>query len=163
MPNRTLQDLLRGRGAHVDPLTCLEGLPLELAVRLLPAVEHNIWQLAWHMNYWMDYELRSLSGPEVAYPEHASASWPVQPAPADAAAWTAEVARFRRQVEELSEWARRASLEGYGSRIVHPRQGDTVQDVLWQMVAHNSYHAGQVVLLRRAFGAWPPAGGGDTW
>lgn len=163
MPNRTLQDLLRGRGAHVDPVACLEGVNLELAGRRLPGVEHSIYQLAWHMTYWMDYELRSLTGPEVPYPEHAAASWLPEPAPAGIQAWRTEVARFHRQIEELSEWARRASLEGQGARVVHPSQGDTVQDVLWQMVAHNSYHAGQVVLLRRAFGAWPPAGGGDTW
>lgn len=163
MPNRTLQDLLRGRGAHVDPVGCLEGLSLELAGRQLAGVQHSIWQLTWHMTYWMDYELRSLTGPEVPYPEHATLSWPNESVPETEEAWRAEVARFRRQVEELSEWARRASLEGHGSRVVHPKQGDTVQDVLWQMVAHNSYHAGQVVLLRRAFGAWPPAGGGDSW
>lgn len=163
MPNRTLQDLLRGRGAHVDPVACLEGVSAELAGRRLPGAEHSIYQLACHMTYWMDYELRSLTGPEVPYPEHAAASWPPDPAPPGEQAWRAELARFRRQVEELGEWARRASLEGQGSRVVHPQQGDTVQDVLWQMVAHNSYHAGQVVLLRRAFGAWPPESGGDTW
>jgi len=163
MPNRTLQDLLRGRGAHVDPVACLEGVTLEMAGRLLPGVEHSIWQLTWHMTYWMDYELRSLAGPEVEYPGQAALSWPPSSAPESAEAWRAEVARFHRQVEALGEWARRASLEGHGSRVVHPRQGDTMQDVLWQMVAHNSYHAGQVVLLRRAFGAWPPPGGGDSW
>jgi uncharacterized damage-inducible protein DinB len=31
------------------------------------------------------------------------------------------------------------------------------------MAAHNSYHSGQIAMLLRAFGAWPPAGGGDTW
>jgi uncharacterized damage-inducible protein DinB len=46
---------------------------------------------------------------------------------------------------------------------VHPAKGETVTDVLWQMVAHNSYHTGQIALLRRAFGFWPPPGGGDTW
>jgi len=39
----------------------------------------------------------------------------------------------------------------------------TLEAVLWQMVAHNSYHAGQIALLRRMLGAWPPTGGGDTW
>ena len=28
---------------------------------------------------------------------------------------------------------------------------------------HNSYHAGQIALLRRQAGAWPPERGGDTW
>ena len=39
----------------------------------------------------------------------------------------------------------------------------TLEAVLWQMVAHNSYHAGQIALIRRALGVWPPRAGGDTW
>jgi uncharacterized damage-inducible protein DinB len=34
---------------------------------------------------------------------------------------------------------------------------------VWQITAHNSYHAGQIALLRRQAGAWPPERGGDTW
>jgi hypothetical protein len=37
------------------------------------------------------------------------------------------------------------------------------EDVVWQTIVHNSHHLGQVVLLRRPIGAWPPARGGDTW
>ncbi len=162
MPNRVLRDLLHGRGAHADPVACVEGIPFELAGRALAGAPHTIWQLVWHMNYWMDYELRSLAGPEIPYPEHGEVSWP-DPSPPSVAAWEAEVARFRIQVDRLVNWAAEAGLQGLGSRVVHPRQGETGQDVLWQMVAHNSYHAGQVALLRRAFGAWPPAGGGDSW
>jgi uncharacterized damage-inducible protein DinB len=39
----------------------------------------------------------------------------------------------------------------------------TLESVLWQMVAHTSYHTGQIALIRRALGAWPPRRGGDTW
>ncbi len=163
MPKDILQDLLRGRGAHVDPVAIVGGIPVELAGRSLDGAQHTIWQLVWHMNYWMDYELQSLRGPEAGYPEHASESWPAVPTPPDAATWEGEVARFRRQVEELAAWGTRAAREGSLDRLLHADQDDRVRDVLWQMAAHNSYHTGQVALLRRAFGAWPPAGGGDTW
>jgi len=39
----------------------------------------------------------------------------------------------------------------------------TLEAVLWQMVAHNSYHVGQIALMRRSLGAWPPRAGGDSW
>ncbi len=39
----------------------------------------------------------------------------------------------------------------------------TLEAVLWQMAAHNSYHVGQIAMVRQALGAWPPRGGGDTW
>lgn len=162
MASQVLKELLRGRGAHVDPVASITGLGADLVGRRLAGVDHTIWQLVWHMNYWMDYELRSITGPEVPYPEHADASWPVEPGPASATDWDAEVARFTAQVAALSEWADRAA-RGDGDRVVHGKKAETVLDVLWQMVAHNSYHIGQVATLRRAFGAWPPASGGDTW
>jgi uncharacterized damage-inducible protein DinB len=30
-------------------------------------------------------------------------------------------------------------------------------------MVHNSYHVGQIAMLRRMLGAWPPQSGGDTW
>lgn len=162
MPVKVLHDLLRGRGAHADPLATVSGLGVELAGRRLAGAQHSIWQLVWHMNYWMDYEVRSIEGPEVPYPAHADASWPAETAPPSPAAWDAEVTRFGQLLKRFGDWVDRAA-EGDADRIVHARKSESVHDVLWQMVAHNSYHIGQVAMLRRAFGAWPPAGGGDTW
>jgi uncharacterized damage-inducible protein DinB len=45
----------------------------------------------------------------------------------------------------------------------HERQSSSVLAVLWQTVVHNSYHLGQITLLRRSLNVWPPEGGGDTW
>ena len=39
----------------------------------------------------------------------------------------------------------------------------TLEAVLWQMVAHTSYHVGQIAMVRRVLGVWPPRGGGDSW
>ena len=39
----------------------------------------------------------------------------------------------------------------------------TLEAVIWQMVAHNSYHTGQIALIRRSLGAWPPPTGGEAW
>jgi len=159
----TLQLLLRGKGAHADTVSCISGLSPELGGKRLAGIEHSIWQLLVHMNYWMDYELRSIAGPEVAYPEHATESWPNTDGPASASALAEEVRRFANQIKQLSDLAGRLNDIDLRSRVVHPAKQETVEDVLWQMVAHNSYHVGQVATLRRAFGAWPPAAGGDTW
>ena len=36
-------------------------------------------------------------------------------------------------------------------------------DSLRAMTQHVSYHVGQIALLRRILGSWPPPGGGDSW
>jgi len=152
--------LFHGKGAHADSLACVEAVDFEMAGRALAGTNHTIWKEIWHLNYWMDHELRSIAGPEVPSPEHAAAGWPATIAPPDAEAWEQERTRFGELIQRFVAVAGDFAIAG---RLVHPAKGESVRDVCWQMIAHNSYHLGQVVQIRRAFGAWPPPSGGDTW
>jgi uncharacterized damage-inducible protein DinB len=167
MSSQVLSELLFGKGAHASPIACVEDLSAELAARQLTGFPHSIGQLVFHMNYWMDYELRRIGGERPAYPEHASESWPASAAAADAQEWdrlkkdfAALLAEFAALAESSAEELARpveATHEG------HARIAGSLEAVLWQVVAHNSYHVGQIALLRRAFGDWLPRAGGDTW
>ena len=97
MSARALTELLRGKGAHVDPLACVEDLSFELAVRDVGGFPHTIGQLVFHMNYWMDYELRRIRGERPTYPEHNSQSFPTAQSPADAQEWD----QLRRRLASL--------------------------------------------------------------
>jgi len=119
------------------------------------------------MNYWMDYELRRIRGERPAYPEHSAESFPPAPSPVDAEEWDRLRRRFSGALAEFSELAK-SSPEEMQRQIESAHAGDaklagTLEAVLWQMVAHNSYHVGQIAMIRRMLGAWPPRGGGDTW
>jgi len=167
MSSRALTELLHGNGAHADPLVCVEDLPAELAARTVAGFPHSIGQLVFHMNYWMDYELRRIRGERPAYPEHSSESFPPAPSPADAQDWDRLRKRFAGQLADFTELAK-SSSEEMQRQVETVHDGDTklagtLEAVLWQMVVHNSYHTGQIAMIRRARGAWPPRGGGDTW
>jgi len=167
MGDTTLRELVYGKGAHVDPVACVEDLPAALAARTVEGYPHSIWQIVEHMNYWMDHDLRQVAGENPPYPDHAIESWPAHPTPADEVQWQVTRSRFG---DLLAQTARLAESDAATlARIVYnvgspqsPRQS-TVHAMLWQVAAHNSYHAGQIVLLRRQLGAWPPRRGGDTW
>ena len=167
MPEPVLTELLYGQGAHANSIDCVEGLTAELASGQIAGFPHSIWQLVFHLNYWIDYDLRRIRGDHPPYPAHADDSWPQHSAPADETEWRQGVARFRTLIHEVEVLAN--SVEGELQREVeamhpaHRRQSSTVLAVLWQTVVHNSYHLGQIALLRRTLGAWPPHGGGDTW
>jgi uncharacterized damage-inducible protein DinB len=163
----TLTELLYGKGAHANPIACVEDLPAIVASRTIDGFPHSIWQLLNHMNYWMDYELHRIAGACPTYPEHASGSWlPNSPAPTDAD-WTQAVARFRDLITRLAELAKSGTQSlSRGVPAANPQQAQqrsTVGAILWQTAAHNSYHAGQIAVLRRCLNAWPPKSGGDTW
>jgi uncharacterized damage-inducible protein DinB len=167
MSSRALTELLRGKGSHADPLACVEDLPAELAARQVAGFPHCIGQLVFHMNYWMEYELRRIRGERPTYPEHSSESFPPAPSPVDAQNWERLRKRFAGFLEEFSTLAR-SSPEELHRQIEPGHEGDaklagTLEAVMWQMVAHNSYHVGQIAVIRRVLGAWPPRGGGDTW
>jgi len=165
MPNPTLCELLRGKGAHVDPVACIEDLSLDLANRTVSGFPHPIWQVVEHMNYWMEYELRRIACDPPAYPDHAIESWP-KASTVNVGQWQDNVKRFVTLLDRLCRLADSDS-ETLGqpvapdpSKINRPV---TVEMVLWQIAAHNSYHIGQIALLRRQMNAWPPKAGGDTW
>jgi uncharacterized damage-inducible protein DinB len=161
----TLRELFRGKGAHVDPVACVEGLTAEPAGRRAEGLPHSIWQLVSHMNYWMDYELKRIHEQRPPYPAHADGSWPSTPAPANESEWTRTAMIFRALIEELSALADGSDLDR-PVESMEPGEGSSiysVRDVLWQTMVHNSYHVGQIVLVRSMVGSWPPQAGGDTW
>jgi uncharacterized damage-inducible protein DinB len=166
MTERALTELLRGKGAHADPVACVEDLSAELAGRTVAGFPHSISQLVFHMNYWMEYELRRIRGQQPAYPEHNSESFPAA-ASLNAAEWDRLRTRMMELLGEFAELAKSPARE-LQREIESVHEGDknvasSLEAVLWQMVAHNSYHVGQIALMRRVLGAWPPRGGGDTW
>ena len=172
MGDTTLRELVYGKGAHVDPVACVEDISAELAARTVAGYPHSIWQIVEHMNYWMDYDLGKVAGENRPYPDRAIESWPEHPNPAAESPVASEQwqATTRRFTDLLARLARLAESEAaaLARKVQHlgpaqdPRES-TVHAILWQIAAHNSYHAGQIALLRRQFGAWPPERGGDTW
>ena len=166
MSQRALTELLRGKGAHADPLACVKDISAEVASRAASGFPHSISQLVFHMNYWMDYELRRGRGEGPVYPEHNAESFPAAGS-VDAREWDRLRARFAELLAEFATLGKSSRAE-LDRQIETVHEGDTkvagtLESVLWQMVAHNSYHVGQIALIRRALGAWPPRGGGDSW
>jgi uncharacterized damage-inducible protein DinB len=83
------------------------------------------------------------------------------------AQWSKAVESFRvllRQVEELAQSDPAALLrEVEPIHSSHAERASSLGDLLWQTLVHNSYHVGQIAMLRRMLGLWPPRTGGDTW
>ena len=167
MPDSTLLELLYGKGAHTNSVACVQDVPLDLAGRRADSFPHSIYQLLSHMNYWMTYELRRIRRENPPYPAHASESWSTYHSPASESDWLATIANFKDLLADF------ASLGGSSPEVLSteippasPSQeafSGSVRAILWQIVVHNSYHLGQIAMVRRALGAWPPIGGGDTW
>ena len=161
-PSQALTELLRGKGAHVDPIACVEDIDADFAQRRMANFPHSIADLVFHMNYWMNYELKRIRGEKPNYPEHNAESFPSLPQnwdhlKRDLSWFLAEFAKLAGSPQ--SELNRDLESIHEGDKEV----SGTLESVLWQMVAHNSYHTGQIAMIRRGLGIWPPKSGGDTW
>jgi uncharacterized damage-inducible protein DinB len=167
MSARAIKELLHGKGAHVDPLACVEDLSAELAWQQVSGFPHSIGQLVFHMNYWMDYDLRRIRGEKPPYPAHNCESFSSGPVPADAREWSDLRKRFATLIKDSAALAespeQELQREIEATHSSHKERSATLEAVLWQLVAHNSYHIGQIAMMRRVLSAWPPRAGGDTW
>ena len=156
---RTLGHALRGEGAHVEVSAALDGMDWRIAGRRVPGAPHTVFQLLNHMIYWQDMFLQRLTGAHAPSPAHAAIGWPGADAPANEAEWLTAVARFNSGLVSVQSLVSVATLDEPLPNWNHRTCGEAIAVT----ASHNSYHLGQVVLLRRILGAWPPPTGGDSW
>jgi hypothetical protein len=98
-----------------------------------------------------------LDGKDPKVPRHAAGSWPGKPTPGSRQEWQRGVRDFRADRTLLEKRAREEDLLGKIGRT-------TRLQMLHAIASHNSYHIGQVVVLRQLLGKWPPrSGAGLTW
>ena len=157
---KTVSYALSGKGAHVEAKNAFEGLDWKLAGICPDGVEHSIFQLLNHMIYWQEWVMKWLAGQEPPIPEHASGSWPGSLGPSNQEDWERVVRRFGTVLDKLSAQSREGDL--FSMRLSVGTEKSRLE-LLQTIGSHNSYHLGQVVLLRQMLGAWPPPSGGLTW
>ncbi len=152
----TLVQGVLGKGAHVDADRVLDGLSWQDAGRAVAGSPYTILQNANHIIYWNGYAVAHLRGETPTPPAHWQDGWPGPAAVASDAEWQGFVRAYKASLDALAAQAK----EGRFAALVKAR---TRLDVIRAMLQHVSYHAGQIALLRRMLGAWPPPGGGDSW
>ncbi|MFL6279460.1 MAG: DinB family protein, partial [Vicinamibacterales bacterium] len=78
--------------------------------------------------------------------------WPKSPVPAGDAVWDDAIAGYRRDRDRFKQLAADQSIDLF-AKIPHG-SGQTYLRELLLVADHNSYHVGQIVIVRRALGIW---------
>lgn len=142
---------LHGENAHADPLEVFEGLQWETAGEKPENCLYSVWQLLNHMIFWQDYYLAFLKGRVPNHPENDKVSWPHETTPSTETEWSDAFLRFSEGLKEAENEAKKDLMERKDPILERTRG-----DILATLMAHNSYHTGQVALIRQLIGAWPP-------
>ena len=147
-----LLELLRSRGAHADFDEAIDGLPETLRGTRPKDVPFTAWRLLEHLRLAQRDILEFSRDPKHKSPEWPEGYWPEGDAPLNAAAWDGSVAAFRRDLTEMEKLVKDPSNDLFAP-IPHG-QGQTLLREALLVADHNSYHVGQLILLRRLLGAW---------
>lgn len=159
MEERRLRDLLAGLrppagkglwhgGASV--LGSLRGVPPEEAAWKPASDRHSIWELALHIAYWKYAVWRKIAGGRKGEFRRQPSNWPAAPSPADGRAWANDRALLRDEHERLIQ-----AVEGLDpARLDRKPAGGgkwTYADLIMGVVLHDTYHTGQIQMLKRLY------------
>ncbi len=147
-----LLDLLRGRNAHADFDASVLDFPSRLRGVKPPGAPHTAWQLLEHMRMaqWDILEFsRNAKHKSPPWPE---GYWPKTEAPPKAASWNNSLRSFRADLKAMAKLVADKKTDLF-AKIPHGT-GQTILREAMLIADHNSYHLGQMVLLRRLLGTW---------
>jgi len=147
-----LVGLLRGGLAHMDFDQAMEGLPQALRGGRVQDLPFTPWRLLEHLRLAQWDILEFSRNPKHKSPPWPEGYWPDGDAHPNAAAWEASVASFRHDLGEMEKLVRNPSNDLFAP---FPwGQGQTLLREAMLVADHNSYHVGQLILLRRLLVAW---------
>ena len=138
--------------AHADWKQALAGLdPAHRGVR--PAGSpHSVWDLLEHVRLAQRDIIDFALDPKHVSPDWPAGYWPKSLAPADDAEWEKSLGEFFRDLKEMEKLVSNPRTALF-ARIPHGT-GQTFLRQILLLIDHNSYHLGQLVLVRRLLGAW---------
>lgn len=143
--------LLDGRQAHVDFDSTMADLPEEFRGKKPVGGPYTPWQLLEHMRIAQWDILEFSRKADHISPEWPDGYWPGSEAPTDGAAWNKSISDFRADLEAMKDLVGDPSTDLY-ARIPHGT-GQTILREALLVADHNSYHLGQIVLIRKLLGA----------
>ena len=148
-----LARVLDWEDAHAGYDAAVHNFPPDLRGTRPDGLPHSAWELIEHLRITqrdiLDF-CQAAIYQVLVWPE---GYWPSSPSPPSPKAWDSSVAAFqsdRRALQQL------AVNPGIDLMAVVPHGADqTYLRELLLVADHNAYHVAQLILVRRALGAWP--------
>jgi hypothetical protein len=144
--------LLNGGDAHADFDQVVDDFPIELRGKTPQGAEHSPWKLLEHLRI-AQWDILDFSrNPRYKTMEWPKDYWPEADAPPDPKAWYESVKSFHTDLKAMCDLVEDEKTDLF-AKIPHG-DGQTILREALVLADHNSYHLGQLLLLRRQLGAW---------
>ncbi len=147
-----LVNLLIGGHAHADFATAIRNIPPGLRGKRPKGAAHSPWELLEHMRIAQWDILEFSRNPAHKSPDWPGGYWPGAAAPPDAKAWEKSVRAFRKDLKTMCELVADPATDLYAR--IPQGDGQTILREALLVADHNSYHLGELILVRRILGCW---------
>lgn len=144
---------LEGGNAHAGFDEALANIPKGYYGKEIPGTPYTIWRELQHMMLSQRDILEYITNPnykERTWPEE---YWPKQKAPPTAASWNKRVREFKSDLKKLVKLVKDPKSKLL-EPMPHVKNGPTLLREVLLVIDHNSYHIGQIILLRGLLDIW---------
>jgi hypothetical protein len=145
--------LLDWEDAHAGFDKIVSGFPRKLRGQVPRGLPYSPWQLLEHIRLTQRDILDFCLNPAYEERHWPDDYWPKDASPPSASTWDESVSRFREDREALKQLALDARIDL--SAKVPAGEDQTYLRELLLAADHTAYHLGELVVVRRALGAWP--------
>jgi uncharacterized damage-inducible protein DinB len=149
---RTISEFLDGGLAYTSIKKAITGIQTKNRFTRPDGAPHSIYEELEHMRIAQEDILRYTLDPEWKSPDWPGGYWPDPHKRHDAAAWTSCIKGFWADLDECKAMAQNQEIE-LTTEIPHG-EGRTYLRQLLLVAEHNSYHLGQIVLIRKLLKDW---------
>ena len=154
---RQLAALLSERQSHMDFADAVADFPEE-AVNLRPqGVDYSFWHLVEHLRIAQRDILDYIEADDYRWPVFPDDYWPDLSGEAGPGAWAASVEAFLADRARLVEIVLDPGRDLFAPLPNSGERGHTIVREVHVVAAHNSYHTGELGILRGMLGLWPAA------
>ncbi len=150
-----LSALLRGGQAHASFAAAVENFPIASRGVVPDRLPYSAWQLVEHLRLAQRDILDFCAPPPGGYRHLAwpAAYWPSEAMPPEPDSWDRSLEAIQADLQAFE-----ALLTKPGTNLFTPFAWGDGQNLLREALLiadHNSYHTGELLVLRRLLGAWP--------
>ncbi|HMT06646.1 MAG TPA: DinB family protein [Pyrinomonadaceae bacterium] len=155
---RQLSQSHDSNGWFVCVKNALDGVDVELACwKPVDADVNCIWEIVAHLTYYNYAYVQRFKGIDFQY-DVSSNNQTFSVGEYDESSWQVEIARYDAVMNEFRELVDGADESKFAEPVSADNQTKWATLIL-NIAAHNAYHAGQIMLIRRLRGAWDLANG----
>ncbi|MGV8877589.1 MAG: DinB family protein [Sphingobacteriaceae bacterium] len=153
MIRRQLSDLIRKGNAHAAFEAAVESLPINLAGKKVSPLPYTIWQLVEHIRIAQSDILAFTSDPDYQSPKWPEGYWVEQDYPSSEAEWKKSIEQILTDREAFLQIL--TDPQNNLLQVFPHGDGQNILAEALLIADHNSYHIGEIILMRRLLQNWP--------